>query len=841
MARFIWQRKYRLKRFILLTLLMGLCLLWFYPAAPLNGSESPSRSVVAYAMTQQSPSSPEDYPLQQNINSKLYLPVAAWLGRLILPDQPNPTAIDWVWFEVYNAPPQYQALVGQVVRLEWSKERQVQLDAQAVTQDVNFTPAAEASQRSGNIHPVRLNHRPQVGALQSLAGARPQDNVTVALKAVKVISPSLTATTLQIAAEPVQVTGRFYGLVQILGPDLSDRAILSRAHTAANNSQPAPSPAIQPPCPGELPCPSEVYQVVHYNPVSGKFDGTRETVRIPQVLPDWNWRFQSTPRDIEKSTVGIEGWYIYGAKNQDGQFVVQAMQPRSLIQLQPQQVILGQSQGLNYIHHHQWQEITKGTLHTVLVDPQATQPQEALAQWQEGDRALVVHLFGGIGGAKAESNAVPATVTGHFAYGVAEVVRDRLTGELQWDLTYSQIYAHNPNGIIAGATRWMNYMGDLQRGWLGARPVADVLVRWEPLTQDYRFDEIVLSPLNELQRQLSLMMARYRVGDGTGAALVKPALSCVQDSNQAVYQTLKSIEAQIQRHPKIQTWLNTHPDHPQTKRFQQLVRLGRDLEKTLIPLGIVRPDWKTNTDRLAGIQSIPNLDSNRERDEEREWAREDSWLTQLLSWRTVLPKAAHDIQPLAPTQLLGQYYFIPNTFSRLIESLQWPDWKGWLIAFGMLLLYGAIALPLGMWQRFLYWDRSWEELSGWQIGQLSLKLLVMPALLEEIVFRIVLIPHPQEGVDGWTTLLWIGLSLLLFILYHPLNALTFYPNGFPTFFRSAFLSLTALLGLVCSLVYQWVGSLWAIVLIHWIVVSLWIIALGGRQKLEVHPARQAIP
>jgi predicted Abi (CAAX) family protease len=798
--------------------------------------------VSRYAIAQQSSfNHPDDYPLQQVINRQHYQPVAPWLGRLILPaPKGDRTAIDWVWFEVYNAPPESQALIGKTVRLEWSKSAIPQVEA--AMRDVHFTPEAIESQRTGNIHPSRLNGRSQVGALQSLAGARPEDDVVVALGSVKVTAPDTSsdakAPVLQITTEPTQVTGQFYGLVKILGS----------AGGKAGNSQDIPKA-----CPGNSPCPSEDYQVIHYNSISKKFDGIQEVIRIPQVLPSFDQLFQSTPRDLEKSAVGIDGWYIYGARSKDGLFIVQALQPRSLIRLKPDQTLLGERAGLNYIHHHQWQEITKGTIKTVLVNPKATQTKQALEQWKEGDRALLIHLFGGIGGNKAEHNPIPGTITGHFAYGLADVVRDRFTQELQFKIRYFQVYSHNPDGIIAGVNSWANYMGNLQRGWLGTRPVADVLIKWDALTQDYDFGGIKLSPMWELQQQLALMMARYRIGDGTGAALVTPALSCIQDSSQAVYRTIKSIEAQINAQPAIQTWLKAHPDHLQTQRFQQLAQFSKALERDLVPLGMVRSDWRSGlisgslkqADRLAGIRS--------------DFMRQDSWWTQLLSWRTVLPKVAHDqmtslflhhgaalwflrtnqvggwdgdIAPLAPTQLLGQYYLIPNTFSRLIESLKLPGLREWAITIALLILYGLIAAPIGFQQQFLQLTIPFAGLSRWQAIGVALKLLWLPAIAEEFVFRVLLIPHPTEGADLLTTGLWAIVSLVLFVLYHPLNAITFYHPGYPTFFRTVFLSLAALLGIICTAAYLLTGSLWAIAFIHWVVVLVWLQLLGGLQKLK---------
>jgi predicted Abi (CAAX) family protease len=66
----------------------------------------------------------------------------------------------------------------------------------------------------------------------------------------------------------------------------------------------------------------------------------------------------------------------------------------------------------------------------------------------------------------------------------------------------------------------------------------------------------------------------------------------------------------------------------------------------------------------------------------------------------------------------------------------------------------------------------------------------------------------------------------MFLLHHPLNALTFYQAGSPTF-----LILANLLGLACTLVYWLTGSLWPPVLIHWIVVVVWLGWLGGLERL----------
>ncbi|MBD2499239.1 CPBP family glutamic-type intramembrane protease [Anabaena azotica] len=778
----------------------------------------------------------QSYPLQQTINPNLYQPVGRWVGRLILPNQQQiqPTS-DWVWMEVQQAPPEAQNLVGKTVRLEWQKPM-LQSYVPAVQRNISFTDGAKQSQAQGIIHPYRLDGRLQVGPLQSLAGARPNDDVIVTLDDAQLVADS-NQPSLQIAHEPMMTSGRFYGLVKILHPE------------PTSSQYPAPAT-----CPGTPPCPSDFFVVRHYNPASGDFDGVAETIRIPQQVVDTRNIPPSTPRQIEKSPAGKAGWYIYGAKNTQGMFIVQAIVPRSLLQLQPQYVVLGEQAGLTYIKSENWQikPQDKGTIRTVLLDPRPSPTPVTTSTWQEGDRAIVLHNFGGIGGKKSEGSTA-YTITGHFAFGLAQVVHDPITKELQFAIEYQQIYANNPDGIISGRHSWAEYMGNLQRGWAATRPISDVLMKFPPVTQDYDFDGIKLSPVTEFQRQLQVMMARYRTGDGTGSATVSPATSCVQDASQALYTAIQIITEQVAANPAIQQWLSQHPDDPQTLRFQQLVSLTASLKRQLTPLGIVRADWQSNADYLMGIG------------DEQAPFRDGTLWAGLTSWRTMVPRQAQDelaslflrhgaklwflrtnqiggdnpdIAPVAPTLGLGLITIpftniapIPTLLNRLLASLVMPNLRDWLIVGVIVLIYSAIALPIGLRSGFL----SWSFTPSKPLYQLAiiLRTLIFPALTEEIAFRVLPLPHPLEVINwyGWT--LWAGLIVLLFLLYHPLNAKTFYKEGFPTFFHPIFLTLTGLLGLSCTIAYGLTGSLWAIALIHWIVVLVWLLALGGRQKLSI--------
>ena len=142
-------------------------------------------------------------------------------------------------------------------------------------------------------------------------------------------------------------------------------------------------------------------------------------------------------------------------------------------------------------------------------------------------------------------------------------------------------------------------------------------------------------------------------------------------------------------------------------------------------------------------------------------------------------------------------------------------------------VYILFALVLGWRSHFL----SWKPQRVKTIVRIAIASLIAPAILEELFFRVVLLPYPGD-VSFQSYLLRSALSLLLFIIYHPLNALTFFPQGKQVFFDYTFLTLAASLGIVCTITYWQTGSIWLPVLIHWITVVVWLCCLGGLDKLN---------
>ena len=111
------------------------------------------------------------------------------------------------------------------------------------------------------------------------------------------------------------------------------------------------------------------------------------------------------------------------------------------------------------------------------------------------------------------------------------------------------------------------------------------------------------------------------------------------------------------------------------------------------------------------------------------------------------------------------------------------------------------------------------------------RVLIVPAFVEELVFRGLLNPLPGQATrsehSGWGA----G-SLALYVGFHPLSAWLFRPEASAAFTSPTFLLLTALLGFLCLTLYLRSGSLWSAVVLHAVVVTGWAL-FGGLEVLQV--------
>jgi predicted Abi (CAAX) family protease len=635
--------------------------------------------------------------------------------------------------------------------------------------------------------------------------------------------------TVEIGLEPVQITGREYGLVQLLEPD-------------TNVDKPLPEA-----CPGDSPCPTEYFKVQHFDAATRDFTGPMETIRIPQQPLLKGDRFFSNIRDLAASPAGSAGWYVYGARDAAGIFTVQALQPRQLMQLTPDAVVLGEKAGRHYLDRRNWSKTPacKGEVQRVLVSPTADSETAAIAAWQQGDYALVIHLFGGIGGENKEFTPA-GTVTGHFAYGLAEVVEEPIAQELQFKINYQQIYAHNSGGIISGTHDWSSYAGDMQRGWIGTRPFSDIVVKLDAFIEDLTLGDTTLSLFKELLIQAQIIAARYRTGDGTGVATVTPATSCVQDSNQALFIAIQQIRFQAQNDPNLQAYIDANPADPEVQKVGQFKALAENLQQALTPYGVIRDDWQNNAEELAGVNARGN-----------DFVSRSGLLAGIFSWRTMMPRWGQDdiayvflkngadlwflrpnqvggfdpaIAPIPPTALFGLIPGVSRVVLRLARSFAVPITPS-LVGYTLLslLLIAAVVIPYGRRSGYLQPELRVDHPLRAVFN--LIKLLLVPALFEEILFRVALLPHFTEGVPTPQWLAWGALSLGLFVLYHIIFS-KFRPETGKALRDRRFLLMVLWLGLVLTTLYGLTGSLLAVTIVHWLIVVVWLYGFGGLARLQ---------
>ncbi|MFX0145773.1 MAG: type II CAAX prenyl endopeptidase Rce1 family protein [Candidatus Hodarchaeota archaeon] len=164
-----------------------------------------------------------------------------------------------------------------------------------------------------------------------------------------------------------------------------------------------------------------------------------------------------------------------------------------------------------------------------------------------------------------------------------------------------------------------------------------------------------------------------------------------------------------------------------------------------------------------------------------------------------------------------------------------PSIEAWLWSAGILLLLAVIVLPIGFRTGFL----RVEPMTGGRgrFVLIALTLAIQPSLLEELIFRVFFVPHPAQGYPPRMTLLWAGIGLFVFILFHPINGLFIRSSARPLFTDPLFLTFAGLLGSACTAAYLISGSIWPPMIIHWVAVTPWILLLGGGNALFTKGSR----
>ncbi|VAV92034.1 hypothetical protein MNBD_ALPHA04-1473 [hydrothermal vent metagenome] len=150
----------------------------------------------------------------------------------------------------------------------------------------------------------------------------------------------------------------------------------------------------------------------------------------------------------------------------------------------------------------------------------------------------------------------------------------------------------------------------------------------------------------------------------------------------------------------------------------------------------------------------------------------------------------------------------------------WPDMGQWRSAFAVALPALLIVAVLGFLGGWLSWDPVENIVPA---IKLALILFIVPALLEELVFRGILLAWLARLTPRWAA--WI--STVLFVLWHPLQAVTIAPPWSAIFLQPTFLLAMLIFGVILSHIRIVTKSLWPVIIIHWIAVLVWKLLLGG--------------
>lgn len=137
-------------------------------------------------------------------------------------------------------------------------------------------------------------------------------------------------------------------------------------------------------------------------------------------------------------------------------------------------------------------------------------------------------------------------------------------------------------------------------------------------------------------------------------------------------------------------------------------------------------------------------------------------------------------------------------------------------------IYAVLAVGLGLGTGIL--TPEWPSVAEALIRPIG--LLLFPALIEEFVYRGILLPRSLRRASPQRQWLAIAGSTALFVLHHPANHFLIGFTDTSLFVDPAFLAIVTALGVTCGFAYLRSGSLWVPILIHWATAVTWNLFLG---------------
>ena len=179
---------------------------------------------------------------------------------------------------------------------------------------------------------------------------------------------------------------------------------------------------------------------------------------------------------------------------------------------------------------------------------------------------------------------------------------------------------------------------------------------------------------------------------------------------------------------------------------------------------------------------------------------------------------------------MGKGMFKSFLFNRLIDVkrglITVPNGSDILFSVVVFLLYMTVALPIGFCSGFFQIEIFKANI--WVMIVLPISLFFIPSLFEEMVFRGFLLPHKERKVPTIRLWFYAAFGIVVFVAWHPINAMTINHSAYAIFTNPLFLSLAALMAIACTITYIKTGSLWVPIAIHWLTVVVWVFFLSGR-------------
>lgn len=145
-----------------------------------------------------------------------------------------------------------------------------------------------------------------------------------------------------------------------------------------------------------------------------------------------------------------------------------------------------------------------------------------------------------------------------------------------------------------------------------------------------------------------------------------------------------------------------------------------------------------------------------------------------------------------------------------------------------LLIYAMVALTIGFGGGFFRPTRL--DTPVWLKTILPFTMVLIPSLIEEVIYRCVLLPHPERPWSKTATRIAVAVSLSAYVLSHPIYALVV-PELAIDFLDPPFLAIVLCLGVCCTWTYFRTGSVWVPTAIHWLTVLIWVFFLDGRNPV----------